>query len=80
MNDRLTVLNGLIRESFLEDLNKREKEHPLTIDEYDSLIGILMAEKDKCVIADERYLVLSVALDWAISKRKGKILDALGVG
>ena len=62
----------------IEELNRRAKEHPLTIDEYGLLINTLLAEKEKCIIADGRYEILSIALDWAIQKKKETCLEEIG--
>lgn len=69
----------MIRNELIDDLNKRANERPLSFNEYTELVGILIAEKQKCVIADEKYLILSIALDWAIQKRKETILHEMGV-
>lgn len=65
----------MLQHGLVDELNKVAEEHPLTMEEYKQLVDVLIQEKGKCIFADGRYLILSIALDWAIQKKKDAFLQ-----
>ena len=61
----------------IDDLEQRIEGMEYSVDDWKILIDTLLHEKEDFVVDENRYVALSVALWWAIDKRKEQFLKEL---